>query len=95
MPWVGVAVSVTWLLLLKLALHVDGQLMPKGLLVTDPLPVKLTDNVKVNCTNVAVTICAEFIVTLQVPVPLHAVPQPPNFQPLAGTAVRVTCAPSA
>jgi hypothetical protein len=38
----GVAVSVTCTPLLKLALHVDGQLMPAGLLVTDPLPVKLT-----------------------------------------------------
>jgi hypothetical protein len=42
MPWAGVAVSVTGVPLLKLALHVDGQLMPVGLLVTDPLPVKLS-----------------------------------------------------
>src|SRR5580704_856341 len=42
MPWAGVAVSVTCVPLLKLALHVDGQLMPAGLLVTEPLPVKLT-----------------------------------------------------
>jgi hypothetical protein len=42
MAWAGVAVSVTCVPLLKLALHVDGQLMPVGLLITDPLPVKLT-----------------------------------------------------
>jgi hypothetical protein len=41
-PPAGVAVSVTGVPLLKLALHVDGQLMPEGLLVTDPLPVTLT-----------------------------------------------------
>ena len=66
-----------------------------GLLITDPLPVKLTASVNVNCTNVAVTDCAEFIVTLHVPVPLHALVQPLNFQPLAGAAVRVTCVPGA
>src|SRR6202043_1435124 len=45
MPGAGVAVSGTWLLLPKLALHVDGQLMPEGLLVTVPLPVTLTVSV--------------------------------------------------
>jgi hypothetical protein len=45
MPGAGVAVSVTGVPLLKLALHVDGQLMPTGLLVTEPLPVKLTESV--------------------------------------------------
>jgi hypothetical protein len=95
MPWVGVAVSVTGVPLLKLALHVDGQLMPAGVLITVPLPVKLTASVKVDCTNVAVTDCAEFIVTRQVPVPLHALAQPLNFQPLAGVAVSVTCVPGA
>jgi hypothetical protein len=93
MPWVGVAVSVTGVPLVKLALHVDGQLIPAGLLTTVPLPVKLTASVKFNCTNVAATDCAEFIVTLQVPVPLQALAQPLNFQPLAGVAVRVTCVP--
>jgi hypothetical protein len=45
--------------------------------------------------KVAVTDCAEFIVTLQVPAPLQAPLQPLNFQPLAGVAVRVTCVPGA
>src|ERR1700722_20224921 len=45
MPWAGVAVSVTDMPLLKLALHADGQVMPEGLLATDPLPVKLTASV--------------------------------------------------
>jgi hypothetical protein len=45
--------------------------------------------------NVAVTDCAEFIVTPQVPVPLQAPLQPLNVQPLAGVAVSVTCVPGA
>ena len=79
--------------LVKLALHVDGQLMPAGLLFTVPLPVTVIARVKFDCANVADTDCAEFIVTLQVPAPLQASPQPLNVQPLAGVALRVTCVP--
>lgn len=43
--------------------------------------------------NVAVTLCAEFIVTVQVPVPLHAPLHPANVLPLPGVAVSVTCVP--
>jgi hypothetical protein len=38
-PEAGVAVRVTEAPLLKLALHVDGQLIPAGLLTTVPEPV--------------------------------------------------------
>ena len=41
-PLVAVAVSVTFAPLENPALHVDGQLMPAGLLDTVPLPVTLT-----------------------------------------------------
>jgi hypothetical protein len=44
-PEPGVAVSVTWVPLLKVVLHVDGQLIPAGELVTVPLPVTLTVSV--------------------------------------------------
>jgi hypothetical protein len=43
--------------------------------------------------NVAVTAMAALTVTTQVPVPLHAPPQPPNVEPAAAVAVSVNCAP--
>lgn len=44
--------------------------------------------------NVATTVCAEFMVTLQVPVPEQPPPdQPMNVEPELGTAVRVTIWP--
>ena len=36
---------------------------------------------------------AALTVTTQVPVPLHAPPQPPNVEPAAAVAVSVNCAP--
>src|SRR5207302_352776 len=75
-PVVGVAVSVTCVPLLKLALHVVPQLIPAGLLVTVPLPVPAFVTESWNVTGVvvkvAVTACTEFIVTTQLPLPLHA-----------------------
>jgi len=44
-PPVGVAVSTTWLPLVKLAEQVVGQLMPVGLLVTVPVPTSVTVSV--------------------------------------------------
>src|SRR3984957_7396812 len=63
-----------------------------GELVTEPLPVTLTDNVT-SCTNVAVTDSAAFIATVQPPLPLQAPPQLLRDQPFAGVAVKVTCDP--
>ncbi|MBK7002904.1 MAG: hypothetical protein IPH35_24065 [Rhodoferax sp.] len=40
--------------------------------------------------NVAVTLCAAVILTVQLPVPLHAPPQPVKVLPVAEVAVRVT-----
>jgi hypothetical protein len=45
--------------------------------------------------NAAVTFWLEFTVTTQLPVPLHAPPQPENVEPLAALAVNVTCVPGA
>jgi hypothetical protein len=41
------------------------------------------------------TLCAVFIVTTQLPVPLHAPPQPEKVEPLPGAAVSVTWVPGA
>jgi hypothetical protein len=43
--------------------------------------------------KVAVTLRAELIVTVQVPVPLHAPLQPANVEPDAAAGVRVTAVP--
>src|SRR5437016_7926614 len=96
-PAAGVAVKVTVVPLVKLALHVVvGPLMPDGLLVIEPepLPAEVTDNGKVTRLNVAVTDCAAVIFTLQVPVPAQAAPlHPANVEPVAGVAVKVTVVP--
>src|SRR5436305_6076757 len=72
--------------------------MPAGLDVTEPVPdpavATVSANVAATWLNVAVTVCAALIVTVQVAVvPLHAPPQPPNVLPVAGAAVSVTVAP--
>jgi hypothetical protein len=91
-PSAGVAVSVTCVPAVKFALHVDGQLIAAGELVTEPLPVTVTDNVGF-CTNVAVTDAAAFICTVQPPLPLQAPLQLLKAHPAAGDAVKVTCDP--
>ena len=72
-----------------------AQLMPGGELPTAPLPLglTLTDRAKLLCVNVAETLVAAFIVTVQPPVPLHAPPQPVKLQPAAGAAVKLTWVP--
>ncbi len=68
--------------------------MPAGELVTDPLPVppRLTLNWN-SGTKVAVTLIAEFTVTVQVPVPVQAPPQPVNTEPAFAAALKVTLVP--
>jgi len=88
-PFAGVADSVTCVPPPKLALHVDGQLIPVGVLVTVPLPVTLTDKVAF-CTKVAVTASAAFIVTVQPPLPVQAPLQLLKAKPLAGVGAKVT-----
>src|ERR1700722_17217354 len=75
--------------------HTDGQLIAPGELVTVPLPDTLTLSVYWVCANVAVTLCAAFIVTTQLPTPLQAPAQPLKPQPFAGVAVTVTSVPGA
>jgi hypothetical protein len=96
-PAAAVAVSVTDVLLLKLAEHIVPQLMPAGELVTLPLPVPafVKFREKPWTVNVAVTDRAALMVTTHEPVPLHAPLQPVNSDPAAGAAVSVTDVPLA
>jgi hypothetical protein len=92
-----VTVKPTTVPLEKLALHVEPQEIPEGLLVTvpDPVPALVTDNVneEVPELKVAVTDVAALNVMLQVPVPVHAPPHPAKLEPEPGFAVRVTTVP--
>src|SRR5437016_6583016 len=96
-PLAGTAVKVTCVPLANAALHMAPQSIPAGLLATVPLPLPAFVTVRVyNCVKLAFTDCAALIVTTQIPVPLHPAPlQPLNTDPLAGTAVNVTCVPLA
>jgi hypothetical protein len=98
-PEPATSVRVTTVPLLKFALQVLGQVIPVGLLLTvpDPVPAKVTERAKVVTVvlNVAVTDLAALMVTLQVPVPLHAPVQPAKVDPAVAFAVRVTTVPLA
>ena len=59
-----------------------------------PLPA-VAVMVYVLILKVAVTFCAEFIVTVHVPVPEHAPDQPVNVELASAVAVSVTEAPEA
>ena len=76
--------------------QVAPQLMPAGVLVTEPEPVPAFVTVSVCvAVKVAVTDWSALIVTMQVPVPEQPPPlQPVNAEPAAGVAVRVTTVPS-
>lgn len=91
-PVAGTAVRTMVEPVLTFALQVPGQLMPPTLLVTDPEPVPASVTATGNDVGikVALTACAEFIVTEHVPVPLHAPPQLLNAKPVWGAGVSVT-----
>jgi hypothetical protein len=80
---------------LKLYEQVEPQLIPAGLLVTepDPVPFLLTLRVGVVIANVAVTDRAAVIETVHEPVPEQAPDQPVKVDPAAGLAVNVTEVP--
>jgi hypothetical protein len=95
-PFVVVGVSVITEPTGNVAVHLPVHFMPTGELTTVPFPGPLTLTVRgADCTlNVAVTVVAVEIVTVQFPVPLH--PPPPqltNVDPADGLAVKVTVVP--
>lgn len=94
-PVAGVSVKETTVPLINFALHVPGQLMPAGLLVTVPvpLPAKVTVSGRTNL-KVAVTEFDALIVTEHVPVPEQAPLQPVKTEPVAAFSLRVTTVPS-
>ncbi len=97
-PAAGAAVKVTAVPLANAAAQVVPQATPAGALVTVPLPTPalLTVSVKVWRANVAVTVVAALIVTVQVAVPEQLPPlQPEKVEPAAGAAVKVTEVPLA
>src|SRR5438093_13660273 len=97
-PAAGAAVSVTEVPLANAAEQVAPQETPAGALVTVPLPATalFRASVKVCRAKVAVTVCAAFTVTVQVPVPEQPPPlQPEKVEPAAGAAVKVTEVPLA
>src|ERR1017187_579072 len=68
--------------------------MPAGELFTVPLPLTVTVSVCAGSdANVAVTLWALFIVTVQAPVPEQAPDQPVNLYPRAAAGVSVTLVP--
>ncbi|MGC2697770.1 MAG: hypothetical protein WA738_18440 [Candidatus Angelobacter sp.] len=93
-PDAGVAVKVTWVPVSKEALHVCPQLIPDGLLATEPFPVpaSVTPNVG-EALKLAMTEVSCVTVTLQALVPLQAPDHPAKNELLAGDAVSVTCVP--
>ena len=80
----------------KLAEQVAPQVIPAGLLDTDPLPVppRVTPSVT-RGIKVAVTAVLAFSATVQVPVPVHGKPlHPANTEPGDAAAVRITVVPA-
>jgi hypothetical protein len=97
-PLAAAAVSVTFVPDLKLAVQVEPQSMPEGLLVTVPVPLPpgVTVSMKLGIlAKVAFTVESAVTVTSHFLVPLHPSPdQPLNDDPAEADAVRVTIVPS-
>lgn len=96
LPADGVAVSVTCVPALKAVWQLVPQLMPRGLLLTLPLPDILTlstkvDGAKVTATDFEAVRLTEHVVPLLLVQPDH----PLTPLPVAGVAVRVTVDPVA
>jgi hypothetical protein len=91
------AVRVTTAPSAKPALQVPGQEMPEGeeVMVPVPPPTAMTVSVRPPSAKVAVTLAIEFIVSTQVPVPVHGPDQPVKVEPTLAEAVRVTTVPAA
>lgn len=93
-PATGVAVKVTDVPAVNVAVQTRLQVIPAGALVTVPVPPPETVTVSPTVAeeaNVAVTVIALVGVTVQVPVPEQPPPdQPPKTEPPAGVAVRTT-----
>jgi hypothetical protein len=97
-PDEGAAVSVITVPLLNAALQVVPQLIPVGLLVTDPVPVPARVTVSMGCwttiaENWAITEVWEVSVTTHEFIPEHPPDQPVKIDPDAGVAVRLTFVP--
>ena len=76
---------------MKEPVHVPGQLIPAGLLVTVPVPTMVTETVAETAVNVAVTAWLLVRVTAHVPVPEHPAPlQLVKVEFAFGVAVSVT-----
>jgi hypothetical protein len=86
-PSAGNAVSVTAVPLAKFAVHVVGQLIPAGLLLTVPLPVPFSFTVSAIPLLLKFAVADSFavIVKVQVPVPSQiSPPHPANVEPEFG-----------
>jgi hypothetical protein len=97
-PAAGVSVSTTCVPDLKPAVQVFPQLIPEGLLITDPWPVPLRATVNMDSgvgLKVAVTCVFWLMVTVQVSLfPLHPPPDHPvSIQSAPGVAVSTTWVP--
>ena len=78
-----------------MAEHTDPQVIPLGLEVTVPVPVPVlvTERVDVFSVNVAATVRAVVMLTVQVPVPVQAPVHPAKVEPVPAEAARVTLVP--
>ena len=92
----GVAVSVTTSPASQGATHTAPQKIPDGDAATVPEPPPARSTVRSNCwrANVAVTLFAASIVTMQLPDPVHAPDQPANTDDASGDADSNTNVPS-